>query len=151
MDAPSEFLEDSLVDFVVCLFDRNGSLRNYFWAKFRAYCLQYCADIADKKQQESITKDIYELINKRGEIYITSSVVGGTYLVRVVSANPLAEEKYLREAFDILVETAEGLSDGKPRTRGLSASWSMAKVKALARLPSLIEIFQRIRIDRTFV
>lgn len=71
--------------------------------------------LEDKKEQDTITKDVYELVNKRGEIYITSSVVGGVYVIRVVSANPLAEEKYLKKAFKILVETAEEVRDGKVR------------------------------------
>ena len=65
------------------------------------------------KEQDDITKDVYETVNKGGEIYITSSVVGGVYAIRVVSANPKAEEKYLHKAFSILVETAEELRDGK--------------------------------------
>jgi len=68
--------------------------------------------VAGKEEQDRITKDVYELVNKRGEIYITSSVVGGVYVIRVVSANPMAEEKYLRKAFKILVETTEELRDG---------------------------------------
>jgi aromatic-L-amino-acid decarboxylase len=68
--------------------------------------------VAGKEEQDKITRDVYELVNKRGEIYITSSVVGGVYVIRVVSANPMAEEKYLRKAFRILVETTEGLRDG---------------------------------------
>jgi len=69
-----------------------------------------------KGDQDKITRDVYELVNKRGEIYITSSVVGGVYAIRVVSANPKAEKKYLRKAFQILVETAEEIRDGKTRT-----------------------------------
>jgi len=68
--------------------------------------------VSSKEEQDNITKDVYELVNKRGEIYITSSVVGGVYVIRVVSANPMAEEKYLRKAFKILVETTEELRDG---------------------------------------
>jgi len=63
--------------------------------------------VASKKEQDRITKAVYELINSRGKIYLTSTVVGGTYAIRVVSANPMAEEKYIRNAFEILVETAE--------------------------------------------
>jgi len=54
-----------------------------------------------------LTKEVYELINSRGEIYLTSGVVNGIYAIRVVSANPKTEEKYLRNAFEILVRTAE--------------------------------------------
>ncbi|KAJ6020486.1 hypothetical protein N7540_005990 [Penicillium herquei] len=56
---------------------------------------------------DGITKKVYELINSRGEIFITSTVVDGVYVIRVVSANPMAEEKYVRNAFDIIVRTAE--------------------------------------------
>jgi aromatic-L-amino-acid decarboxylase len=69
--------------------------------------------VAGKAEQDRITKDVYETVNKRGDVYITSSVVGGVYVIRVVSANPLAEEKYLRKAFRILVETTEELRDGR--------------------------------------
>lgn len=54
-----------------------------------------------------VTKQVYELVNARGEIFITSTVLAGHYAIRVVSANPAAEEKYVRNAFDILVRTAE--------------------------------------------
>ena len=55
----------------------------------------------------TVTKEVYELINSRGEIYLTSSVVNGIYAIRVVSANPKAEEKYIRKAFDIVLSTTE--------------------------------------------
>ncbi len=54
-----------------------------------------------------ITKEVYELINSRGDIFLTSAVVNGVYAVRVVSASPKADEMHLRKAFDILVATAE--------------------------------------------
>lgn len=71
--------------------------------------------VADK-----LSKEVYELINSRGEIYITSSVVGGVYAIRVVSANELADEKYIRNAFDIIVRTTEEVreSNGVSRTPG---------------------------------
>ena len=47
--------------------------------------------------RNKLTREVYELVNRRGEIYITSSVVAGTYAIRVVSANPQAEEKYIRK------------------------------------------------------
>ncbi|EON64014.1 aromatic-L-amino-acid decarboxylase [Coniosporium apollinis CBS 100218] len=55
----------------------------------------------------AVTKEVYELVNSRGEIFITSGVVDGTYTIRIVSANANTEEKYIRRAFEILVETAE--------------------------------------------
>ena len=54
-----------------------------------------------------VTKEVYELINFRGEFFLTSGVVNGIYIIRVVSANPKTEEKYVRRVFQVLVETAE--------------------------------------------
>ncbi|CCD49116.1 hypothetical protein BofuT4_P029920.1 [Botrytis cinerea T4] len=68
--------------------------------------------------QNSLTKEVYELINKRSEIYLTAGVVAGAYVIRVVSANPKAEESYIRKAFDILVDTTEEVRDGKASKRG---------------------------------
>lgn len=63
----------------------------------------------DLKEANEITKEVYEIIDSQKEIFLTSSVIGGTYAIRVVSANPLADEAHLRRAFDILAETAEGV------------------------------------------
>ena len=60
-------------------------------------------------EANAITKKVYERINSEGEIYLTSTVVDGTFAIRVVSANPLATEKYVRQAFGILVKTAEDI------------------------------------------
>lgn len=59
-------------------------------------------DIAD-----GLTKKISELVNTRGEIFITSTVIDGVCVIRVISGNALAEEKYIRNAFDIIVRTTE--------------------------------------------
>jgi aromatic-L-amino-acid decarboxylase len=71
------------------------------------------SDSKDQKERNEATKEVYELVNSRGEIYITSSVVAGVYVIRVVSANPKAEEKYLQKAFDILVATTEEVRAGQ--------------------------------------
>lgn len=55
----------------------------------------------------TLTQEIYERINAEGKIFLTSSVVKGVYAIRVVSANPKADEKHLRRAFEILVGTTE--------------------------------------------
>ncbi|KAI9848597.1 MAG: hypothetical protein M1837_007266 [Sclerophora amabilis] len=74
----------------------------------------------------TLTKEVYETINSRGEIFLTSSVIGGAYAIRVVSANPKADAKHLRKAFEILVETTEetlakaGKSETAPLTNGIN-------------------------------
>ena len=55
----------------------------------------------------SLTKALYELVYRTGEIMLTSTMIGGFYVIRVVCANPSTEEKYIRLAFCVLVETAE--------------------------------------------
>ena len=54
-----------------------------------------------------VTEEVYNLINERGEIMLTSSVVGGLFVIRINGANPKTEEKHIRKAFEILVSTAE--------------------------------------------
>ncbi|KAF2163341.1 hypothetical protein M409DRAFT_37276 [Zasmidium cellare ATCC 36951] len=61
----------------------------------------------DLKAANEVTKEVYTLIDERKEFFLTSSVVGGVYAIRVVSANPLAEEKPVRQVFDELVATTE--------------------------------------------
>ena len=61
----------------------------------------------------AVTKRVYEKINSQGEFYISSSVVCGIYIIRIVSANTAAEEKYLQMVFERLVEAAEEERDGK--------------------------------------
>lgn len=58
-------------------------------------------------QANTLTQEIYERMNADGKIFLTSSVVKGVYAIRVVSANPKADEKHLRRAFEILVGTTE--------------------------------------------
>ena len=65
--------------------------------------------LQDKELEEgnALTKEVYEIIDQGKEFFITSSVVGGVYAIRIVSANMLAEEKYVRQMFDLLVKTTE--------------------------------------------
>ena len=64
-------------------------------------------DKTSHSEANAITKEVYEKINSQGEIYLTSTVIDGLHTIRVVSANPQAQESYIRNAFEILVNTAE--------------------------------------------
>lgn len=74
-----------------------------------AYTNDFTPDASSQATVDAnaLTKEVYELVNRQGEIFLTSSVIAGTYAIRVVSANPKAEEKYIRKAFDVLVQAAE--------------------------------------------
>jgi aromatic-L-amino-acid decarboxylase len=54
------------------------------------------------------TKEVYEAMNAKGEFFLTSTVVCGTYVIRVVSATILSEEKYLKGVFEAILDVAEG-------------------------------------------
>ncbi|KAH8689886.1 putative aromatic-L-amino-acid decarboxylase [Talaromyces proteolyticus] len=66
----------------------------------------------DEKANE-LSKKVYELINSRGEVFLTSTVFAGTYSIRVVNGSAQAEEKHILRAFDIIVETTEEVLRGK--------------------------------------
>ena len=59
------------------------------------------------QEANRVTREVYELINSRGEIFLTSGVIDGIYAIRVVAATPNVTEEHIKRAFDILVETAE--------------------------------------------
>ncbi|KAH6625179.1 pyridoxal phosphate-dependent transferase [Boeremia exigua] len=61
----------------------------------------------DQSACNAATQRVYEAINAAGEFYISSSVICGTYIIRIVSANTAAEEKYLTAVFERLVDAAE--------------------------------------------
>ena len=67
------------------------------------------SETARLKYINSLTKSVFEKINAAGEIFLTSTVVGGVYAIRVVSANERTDEEHVRRAFDIIVTTTEGV------------------------------------------
>ncbi len=87
----------------------NGHASAAINAKDEALMGDFVSDVAAQAETDAnaVTKEIADLINQRGEIFITSSTTAGKCMVRVVSANPNAEEKYVRNAFEIIVRTTE--------------------------------------------
>lgn len=65
------------------------------------------AEAQYRENANQITKEVYEKVNSRGEFFITSTVACGVYVIRIVSATQSAEEKYLKQVFERLVEAAE--------------------------------------------
>jgi aromatic-L-amino-acid decarboxylase len=60
-----------------------------------------------REQANQRTKEVYEKINAKGDFFLTSTIVGGQYVIRVVSATLLSEGKYMKQLFDVLVQVAE--------------------------------------------
>jgi aromatic-L-amino-acid/L-tryptophan decarboxylase len=54
-----------------------------------------------------LTQKVVDAITERGTIFLTGSSAGGKTFVRVVSANPNAEEKYVRMAWEEIVEVSQ--------------------------------------------
>ena len=65
------------------------------------------------KAANEITADVYNTIDSQKEFFLTSTVIDGVFAIRVVSANPLAEEKYVRQVFEVLVKTAEDVRENR--------------------------------------
>jgi aromatic-L-amino-acid/L-tryptophan decarboxylase len=59
------------------------------------------------KGVEGTTKRVYEKLEKEKKMFPSSAIVGGTFVIRVVSGLPGLTEKNIREAFEIVVEAAE--------------------------------------------
>lgn len=72
------------------------------------------AEAQYREDVNKVTKEVYEKVNAGGEFFLTSTVVCGLYVIRVVSAVERAEEKYLKRCFEVLVETAEEVYKGRP-------------------------------------
>ena len=70
----------------------------------------------DHEEANRLTRAVYESINKANEIMLTSTVIGGYFVIRVVGANPKTNAKALQRAFETLVFTAEQTLWGLPST-----------------------------------
>ena len=68
------------------------------------------ASSTDVERGNAITKAVYERINAKGELFLTSSV----YAIRVVAANERSDRVHLRGAFKTLVRTAEDIFKENP-------------------------------------
>lgn len=71
------------------------------------------ADGVFREETNRVTKEVYEKVNSKGEFFLTSTVVCGVYIIRVVSATLSAEERYLKKVFEELVEAAERVVGSK--------------------------------------
>jgi aromatic-L-amino-acid decarboxylase len=59
------------------------------------------------KGTEGTTRKVFEKIEKDAKMFPSSAVVGGTFVIRVVSGLPGLSEKDMQEAFEIIVQATE--------------------------------------------
>ncbi|KAK0332870.1 hypothetical protein LTR94_023183 [Friedmanniomyces endolithicus] len=74
-------------------------------------------DDQELQKANDITKEVYTKLDETKEFFLTASVVGGVYTIRVVAVNPLAEEKYIRRVFELLVEITERVLERPDETQ----------------------------------
>ncbi|CAN8100007.1 unnamed protein product [Discula destructiva] len=63
----------------------------------------------DEERMNILTKWVYEEINQTGKLWVTSTALEGTFVIRLMTANRLTEETHVREAFELIEKTAERL------------------------------------------
>jgi len=63
------------------------------------------------KGVEGTTRRVYEKIEAEKKMFPSSAVVGGTFVIRVVSGLPSLKEQDISDAFEIIVEAAEHVRD----------------------------------------
>ena len=63
------------------------------------------------KGVEGTTRRVYEKIEAEKKMFPSSAVVGGIFVIRVVSGLPSLKEQDIRDACEIIVEAAEHVRD----------------------------------------
>ena len=66
----------------------------------------------EKTVQGDLTKRVFQKIEREGKMFPSSAVVGGTFVIRVVSGLPSLKESDIREAFEIVVKAVEDVKNG---------------------------------------
>jgi aromatic-L-amino-acid/L-tryptophan decarboxylase len=70
-------------------------------------------EITDKEGRGDLTRRVFQKIEREGKMFPSSAVVGGTFVIRVVSGLPALKENDIREAFEIVVKAVEDVKNGK--------------------------------------
>jgi glutamate/tyrosine decarboxylase-like PLP-dependent enzyme len=60
-------------------------------------------------QLNDLNKEFLERLNRTGKILLTQTSLRGKYVLRMSIAARLTEEKHVRQAWDLIQATAEGL------------------------------------------
>ncbi|CUS10032.1 unnamed protein product [Tuber aestivum] len=93
----------------------------------------FAVKAALREESNRLTKAVYEAVNAHGEIFITSTVIDGTYAIRVVGGGPKTREEVLRRAFEIFVcKTEEVLrATDAAKVDGIDGVNGVAKVNGM--------------------
>jgi len=72
------------------------------------------------EEANSLTKQVFDLVDQNKDFFLTSTIVDGTFAIRLVSANPLAQERYIRKVFQLFVDVAEKSISSRTESEGPS-------------------------------
>lgn len=76
-------------------------------ARFALVSLRVCGKDEDEVNRR--TEEVYEKVNGGGEFYLTSTVVGDKFAIRVCTGVAAVREEHVQRVFDVLVKEAEGV------------------------------------------
>ncbi|TQV96210.1 hypothetical protein V2A60_003351 [Cordyceps javanica] len=63
----------------------------------------------DEAQRNARTERLYETLNASGHVYLTSTVVNGTFAIRVSTSTAAVREEHVQATFDLIVRETEAL------------------------------------------
>lgn len=70
-------------------------------------CIAIEGEGEKRTRANALTKEVYEMLNASGKVYLTSTVLGEVYAIRVVTGAPKADEIFAKRAFQLLVQAVE--------------------------------------------
>ncbi|HHU99450.1 MAG TPA: pyridoxal-dependent decarboxylase [Bacteroidales bacterium] len=73
-------------------------------------CFRYCPAGMGDEDANTLNEKINHALNDTGKIYLTHTKVDGRYVLRMVTAQTGVTERHVRQAWDLIRETASALS-----------------------------------------
>lgn len=73
-------------------------------------CFRYCPAGMGDEDANTLNEKINHALNDTGKIYLTHTKVDGRYVLRMVTAQTSVTERHVRQAWDLIRETASALS-----------------------------------------
>ena len=83
--------------------------------RFALTCIRIRPELVggDETEANRVTKEIADLITKRGQIFLTASTVAGKSIIRMVPANANVTEESVKFAFNVILETTQELLEAR--------------------------------------
>jgi aromatic-L-amino-acid decarboxylase len=73
-------------------------------------CFRYCPGGVGEDQLNRINEALNHKLNDSGRIYLTHTVLGGKYTLRMVTAQTNVTWEHVRKAWELIIETARSIN-----------------------------------------